>query len=276
MKRFGLCALTLIFCSKVWALGWKLPAVQVTGHELPKALQTVGVDDHRGVMLDPNLEFKDDEGRAVTLGEYFHSDKPLLLAMVYYKCPNLCSYYLAGLTQALENMKWTVGNQFNVIAVSMDPRETPAIAMEKKENYIMAYGRPESANGWHFLTGTPENIKKLTYELGFRYHWDAEKKQFAHVSVTYILTPQGQISRYLNGIDPDPTTLRLSMLEASGGKIGTFVDRAMMFCFRFDPHRSRYVLYAWNIMHIACILMVLLMASILIPVWWREFHHQEK
>ncbi len=244
--------------------------VVVTGHELPAEFEGVGVTERLGQQLDLSLEFRDDFGRAVTLGQYFTSGKPVLMAMVYYECPSLCHYHLNGITETLKGLKWTPGQDFEFVAVSMDPREDHEVAGLKKSNYIQEYGRPESHTGWHFLTGQEAQIQRLADQLGFRFKWNEDQKQFAHAAAAYILTPGGQISRYLYGVQPQLQTLRLGLLEASNGKIGSIVDQILLFCFQFNPQKSQYTLYAWNIMRAGAVVMALLLAVFLIPVWLRE------
>jgi protein SCO1/2 len=245
--------------------------VLVTGHELPTELQNVGIkEQHLGERLDLSLPFVSDTGEAVTLGQYFKKDRPVLMAMVYYTCPALCNYHLNALTEAMKQLKWTAGSEFEVVAVSMNHREGPDVAAKKKANYLKEYGRLQAVNGWHFLTGSEENVKKLAAQLGFTFRWLPEKEQYAHASVAYVVTPGGKISRYIYGLNVDEKTLRLSLLEASNGKIGTIIDQVMMFCFQFDPQKSKYTLYAWNLVRIMAILMVVLLATLLIPMWMRE------
>jgi protein SCO1/2 len=167
-------------------------------------------------------------------------------------------------------MKWSPGQEFEMVIVSMDHTENAELAAAKKQNYLKAYGRPQSADGWHFLTGSKENVKALADQLGFKFNWLPDKKQFAHAAVAYVVTPQGKISRYLHGIQPELNTLKLSLLEASNGTIGTAFEQAMMFCFKFDPTKNKYTLAAWNVMRIGAIFMVLMLAVFLLPVWWRE------
>jgi protein SCO1/2 len=246
--------------------------VLVTGHELPKELQGVGVEEHLGQALDLDMQFTDEDGRSVPLRSFFSQPKPVLMAMVYYTCPSLCNYHLNGLTEAMKQLKWTTGKDFELVAVSMNHRETPELAAKKKHNYLEAYGRHQGDRGWHFLVGSEDNVKKLAAQLGFKFYWMEDKKQYAHASVAYVVTPEGKISRYLHGIQVDPQTLKMSLLEASNGKIGSVIEHALMFCFQFDPVKNKYTLYAWNIMRIGGILMVLLLGILLIPVWWREPH----
>lgn len=257
----------LILTNHAWAYD---PNVTVTGHELPKELQAVAVDQNLSQKLDLNLQFTDDKGVTAPLGRFFNGPKPVLMAMVYYNCPSLCSYHLNGLNDTMKQLKWTAGQQFELVAVSMDHTETPDLAAKKKSNYVKEYGRPESENGWHFLVGSKENVKALADQLGFRFTWLEDKKQFAHAAVAYVITPEGKISRYLHGIQVDPDTLKMSLLEASDGKIGSVVEQIMLFCFQFDPKKNKYTLYAWNIMRIGAALMVVMLALVLVPVWRRE------
>ncbi len=258
--------LATLLSSSAWAYDTK---VLVTGHELPQELQDVGVTEHLGDKLDLNLNFTDEQGQVVPLGSFFGRGKPVLMAMVYYTCPSLCNYHLNGITDTLKKLRWTSGEDFEVVAVSMNSAEAPDVADKKKQSYLKVYDRPEGNGGWHFLVGSTVNVQKLADQLGFKFHWLEDKKQFAHASVAYVVTPQGKISRYLHGIQIEPTTLKLSLLEASSGKIGTILEQAVMFCFQFDPHKNKYTLYAWNIMRIGALLMVLLLALFLVPVWWR-------
>ena len=270
MRKLWL-ALWLAFCvtPQSWAYDTK-PVV--TGHELPAELKNVGVIEHLGSNLDLGLQFTDESGAVVPLGKYFGGHKPVLMAMVYYTCPSLCNFHLNGLTDTMKNLKLTAGKDFEVVAVSMNHTETPDVAGKKKHNYLELYGRPEGNNGWHFLVGSEENVRKLANQLGFKFNWLEDQKQYAHAAVAYVITPEGKISRYLHGIQVDPNTLRMSLLEASNGKIGGFLEQAIMFCFQFDPKKNKYTLYAWNIMRVGAFMMLLVLAIILIPAWKRERH----
>lgn len=239
--------------------------------ETASELNGIGIQEHLGEVIDPNLEFTAEDGRTVKIGDYFaHAAKPTILSIVYYSCPNLCNYHLNGMTAALKQLQWTVGDQFDIVAISMDHKETPDLAAKKKASYIEEYGRPNSANGWHFLVGSEENVKKITDAIGFKFRWDEKEQQYAHAAAATIVTPGGKISRYLYGIEFDPKTIRLSLLEASNGKIGSVVDQLIMFCFHFDPTKNKYTLYAYNVMKISGLIMILALALILVPTWLRE------
>jgi protein SCO1/2 len=175
-----------------------------------------------------------------------------------------------GVTDVLKKSKFAPGTEFEMVFISIDPTETPALALEKKGNHLKEYGRPGTEKGWHFLTGKQDSITQISQQVGFGYKWDDETKQWAHSSAGIIITPHGQVARYLYGIMFEEPTLRLSLLEASKDKIGGFMDRIMLFCFKFDPHKNKYSLYAFNIMRASAGLTVLLMALILIPYWRRN------
>lgn len=272
MMKLGPALLAAFLGMSAWAYDPK--EVVVTGHELPKELAAVGVEEHLGAKLDPALQFTNEQGEVVPLGSFFHAGRPVLMAMVYYDCPSLCNFHLNGLTDQMKQLKWTTGKEFDVVAVSMNHRETPDLATKKKHNYLKAYGRPAGNDGWHFLVGDEANVKALADQLGFKFQWLEDKGQFAHAAVAYVITPDGKISRYLHGIQPELNTLKLSLLEASNGRIGSLVEQVLMFCFQFDPQKNKYTLYAWNLMRIGAILMVLLLAVLLVPTWLREYSHK--
>lgn len=238
--------------------------------ETPTELQDVGVTEHLGAKLNLDLKFTNDAGQAVLLGHYFNSHRPVMMAMVYYSCPNLCNYQLNGTVEVLKKMKGTAGVDYDVVAVSMDHAETAALAAKKKANYLKALGQPGAEKGWHFLVGNETNVKTLANQLGFKFKWNEGSKQFSHAAATYILTPGGILSRYLYGIEFSPQTLRLALVEASGGRIGNVVEQLALFCFQFDPSKNKYTLYAFNIMRIGAALTVILLAVFITPVWLRE------
>ncbi len=205
----------------------------------PTILNDVGIDQKLGQQVPGDLSFRDDMGRPVHLGDYF-GKRPLILALVYYKCPMLCTMVLNDLTKSLNGMNLTAGEQFDILTVSFDPSETPALAAEKKRQYLRAYRRPAAENGWHFLTGSQDSIDRLTRAVGFRYAWDPQYQVFAHASGIMILTPQGKLSRYFFGIDYVPSDLRLSLVEASNRTISTPADTILLYCFHYDPRTGRY------------------------------------
>jgi len=169
-----------------------------------------------------------------------------LLALVYYRCPMLCTQILNGVASSLKAVSFDPGQEFEVVSVSFDPKDTPELAASKKQSYLKRYGRPSTANGWHFLTGDPPNIKALTDAVGFRYKYDAASDQFAHASGIMILTPEGRLSRYFYGVEFAPRDVRLGLVEASANKIGNPVDEALLFCFHYDPATGKYGMIAIN------------------------------
>ncbi len=268
MIRLVLIAALAILINPAW--GYDPVNETVNSHALPKELSSVGVEEHLGAQLDLNLEFTGDDGVTAPLGRFFSGKKPVLMAMVYYNCASLCSYHLNSINDTIKQLKWTTGDKFDIVAVSMDHKETFELAAQKKKNYLAAYGRVEGEKGWHFLVGNEANVKKLADQLGFKFQWLPEQNQFAHAAVAYAITPEGKISRYLHGLGTDAQTMKFSLLEASNGKIGSIVEQVLMFCFEFDPKKSKYTLYAWNIMRLGGILMVLMLGVLLLPMWLRE------
>ena len=239
-------------------------------NETPKQLQNVGVSEKLGNKIDLNLKFKNENGELVALGSYFQAGKPVLLSPAYYSCPNLCNYHLNGMKDMLRQMNWTVGREFQYVVVSFDPSEGPEVAKAKKENYLKAYGRVDAEKGWHFLTGDEASIKALMSQIGFGYEWDAEGKQWAHAASAQVLTPHGEISRYLYGITFDPQTVRLSLVEAGNGIVGSLVDKLILYCFHYDPKASKYTPYAFGVMRAGAILTVLVLMAFMIPFWLRQ------
>ena len=208
-------------------------------HEKPGILSKIGIDQrlHQKVPLD--LPFVDENGKDVRLGDYF-GKRPVLLAMVYYECPMLCTQVLNGVTGALKTMNFDVGREFDVVAVSINPREGPGLAAAKKQSYVERYGRPQTADGWHFLTGREENIRALANAVGFRYVYDEDTKQYAHGAGVELITPKGVIARYFYGIEYSGRDIRLGIIEASEERIGSPIDSVLLLCFHYDPATGTY------------------------------------
>jgi protein SCO1 len=205
----------------------------------PAALRDVGFDQHLGETLPLDMPFRDESGREVRLGEYF-GRRPVVLSLVYYECPMLCTLSLNGLVSALSVLPWTPGQEFELVTVSFDPRETPAQATIKKKAYLARYKRDGAAAGWHFLTGDEKSVRALTRAAGFRYAWDQAGGQFAHPAGVVVVTPDGHVSRYLFGVEYAPKDLRLALVEASAGKVGGPVEQLLLFCYRYDPATGKY------------------------------------
>ena len=216
---------------------------------LPVALRDVGIDQKLNEQVPLDLKFRDESGQEVELGKYF-GKKPVVLSLVYYNCPMLCTQVLNGMTSTFKILPFEIGNQFDVVTVSFDPRETPKLAEEKKESYLQRLGKPNAAAGWHFLTGDEASIKRLADAVGFRYTFDSATNQYAHASGIMVLTPQGKISHYFYGIEYSAKDLRLGLVEAADGKIGSRVDQLLLYCYHYDPTTGKYAwvinLYRWG------------------------------
>ena len=236
--------------------------------QTPEELKGLKIEEKPGALIDLNLSFTDEEGKTVTLNNYVQDQKPILLSIIYYNCPNLCGLHMNGLSTGLKELSEEFKQKFHFVLISMDDSETPALAKKKKQNYMEKY-QLLPANT-HFLTGRKKNIQALSQQVGFRFRWDESQQIYAHLPVAYTLTPKGQLSRYLYGVLFKPRTLRLSLVEASAGQIGSIVDRALLFCFQFDPKRRRYSWYAYNIMRAGGLISLLLLLGFLLPVWIRE------
>jgi protein SCO1/2 len=237
---------------------------------LPSALEGVGIDQKLDAQAPLNLVFKDEAGRSVPLSTFFQPGKPVILALVYYRCPMLCTQILTGLESALKVVSFNPGQDFEVVAVSFDPKDTPEIAAAKKQMYLRRYGRANTANGWHFLTGDESNIKALTDAAGFHYKYDPKTDQFTHASGIMILTPDGRMSRYFYGVEYSPRDIRLGLVEASQDKIGTPVDAILLFCYHYDPATGKYGALAIGSLRFAGAGFVLLCGAFLIVAFRRD------
>ena len=243
---------------------------------VPGALQGVGIDQKLDQQIPLNLTFRDEYGKTVPLSTYFHDNKPVIIAPVYYRCPMLCTQILNGLESSLKVVTFNAGQDFEVIALSFDPKDTPEIAAAKKAGYLRRYNRPGSANGWHFLTGDEANIKALTDAIGFHYKYDPKTDQFAHASGVMIATPDGRLSRYFYGVEYSPRDMRLGLVEASQRKIGTPVDAVLLFCFHYDPATGKYGAVAMNMVRFAGAAFVLFGGTFLFVVFRRDFRKDKK
>ena len=209
-------------------------------------LNAARFDQKLNTQVPPELHFRDEAGRDVALSSYFGA-RPTVLIMAYYNCPNLCPLTIDNLVGNLRKIAFDAGNQYNVVAVSIDPREKPALAASKKQHYLTQYARPATAAGWHFLTGEEANIGRLAAAVGFHYAYDKQHNEYSHPSGLIVLTPQGRISRYFYGFDYSPTDLRLGMVEASAGQIGTPIDQVLLRCYHYDPVTGKYDVAVLNI-----------------------------
>lgn len=244
---------------------------RVMDNGLPKPLKEVGIEQKLNEQIPLDAEFKNEEGQTIKLGEYF-GKKPVVLALVYYECPMLCSEVLNGLTGSIKGLNFNVGKEFDVLAISFDARENdkPGLTKSKKESYVKRYGREESAAGWHFLTGTQDSIDKLTKAVGFNYVWDEQTKQFAHAGAIMVLTPEGKLSKYLYGVDYAPKDVKLAIMESSESKIGSPVDQMMLYCFHYDPATGKYGLAVMNVIRVGGVLTLLGLGAMIFVFWRRN------
>jgi protein SCO1 len=238
-KRFSL-SMFVALVILTSALGQAVPgSMGPTSSTLPSQLQNVGFEPPLNGQLPLDLRFRDEAGRDVALGDYF-GKKPVLLAFVYYSCPMLCNQVQQGVVGSLKMLSFNPGREYEVVFVSFDPGDTPERAARKKEVAISHFGRSESFAGWHFLTGTPEAIQSITRAANFRYSFDVNRNVFAHASGVMLLTPAGRISRYFYGVEYPSRDMRLGLIDASAGKIGTPIDHLLLYCFQYDPSTARY------------------------------------
>lgn len=247
--------------------------------QIPLELKDVGIQEQLGRQVDLDLTFRNEKNELVRLGSVVDGKKPTLLFLAYYGCPNLCNLFLNGATDGLKQLEWSIGQEFQIVTVSIDPREDAALAKAKKAAHLMAYGKRVGAeNGWHFWVNDKPgaadaqdvHVKKLAEQVGFHYKYDKDQDQYAHSAGMILLTPEGKVSRYLYGIEFKPKDLRLALVEAGGGKIGTIADHFLLFCYHYDPKGKKYALYATNVMRAGGGLTVFLVAGFLTSFWRRN------
>jgi protein SCO1/2 len=229
-------------------------------NDRPAFLNGVGIDQKLDAQVPPDLVFTDETGKVVRLGDYF-GKKPIVLSLVYFECPGLCTVSLNELERTLKGISLNMPGSFEVLTVSFDPSETPSLAAAKKASHLKRLNRAGAQEGWHFLTGDPEPIRQLTEAVGFRYQWDDQQKQFVHSSGIIVLTPQGRVSQYFVGIDYAPQDVRLSLQKASGNQIGTIADKAVLYCFKYNPTTGKYGLAIDRALKLGGVLTVLSLAT---------------
>lgn len=258
---------SVAFAQRPFASGsYRPPADQ---GQVAQMVSQIGIDQHLGEQLPLDLELQDEQGESVKLGQFFH-DKPVVLLLVYYRCPMLCTQVLNGFLKSSQAVKYTIGQDYEVVTVSFDPREKPELAAQKRDAYVRAYRREGAARGWHFLTGTKESIERLTEAVGFRYRYDPKSDQFAHASGITVATPDGKLSRYLYGIEYEPSDLRLALVESGEKRIGSPVDTVLLLCFHYDPMTGKYGLVIANVMRLAGSCTVLLLGGFLAVMYRQE------
>ncbi|XDD53526.1 SCO family protein [Leptospira sp. WS4.C2] len=268
----------LLFCLFFWsgfAYAYDPHSNLTRENKLPKELENIGFSDVTGKSLNLDIPFRDESGKTVRFSDFLSKGKPILLSPVYFKCPTLCNFHLNGVFQGLKALDWTLGKEYQYIAVSIDPKENESISFPKKGAYLKEYGREGAESGLHLLTGSQESIDALTKQLDFRYAWDAEAKQYIHASGVYVLTPDGKVSRIFQGIQIEPRDLKFAFLEASSGKIGSFVDKFALFCFQFDPRKNKYTIYAYRMMQFGGAVTLLLLGAFLY-INWRKIKNNNR
>ena len=231
----------------------------------PPQLQGVGIDQRLNNQVPLDLKFRDETGQTVTLGSYF-GKKPVILSLVYYTCPMLCSMAENGLLNALRDVKFNIGEQYEVVTVSIDPTDTPEMAMGKKGVYVGLYGRPAAKHGWHFLVGDDPEIRALAGAVGFHYNYMPDTKQYAHATGIIVVTPQGKVSRYFYGIQYPARDIRLALVEASSEKIGNPVDAVLLYCCQYDPHTGKYSVAVAHVLKIAGAITILCMGTLILAL----------
>jgi protein SCO1/2 len=253
-------------------------AVGVT-NETPSVLNGVGIEQRLNTPLPLNLTFTDDEGKQVQLASYF-GKRPAILALVYYQCPMLCSEELNGLTGALQMVKYTPGKDFNVLVISIDPSEGTDLAAAKKRTYLKRYGKPETADGWHFMTGTQANIDALTQAVGFRYvkipSPDGKLTQFAHASSIQIVTSGGKLAQYYMGVEYSPKDLLLGLNEASSNRIGSPVDNILTYCYHYDPQTNKHSLVVARVVQLGGAVTLVMLGGFMLAMFRKDFHQDEQ
>jgi protein SCO1/2 len=248
--------------------GGKTPQA-IADADQPPQVQGVDVEERLGEPLPLEARFTDETGKEVRLGEVLPKDKPTLVTMVYYECPMLCNLVINAQVSAMREVGLELGKDYEAITVSIDPKDTPAQSEARRRRHLQAMGKPESAP-WRFLTGTEENIRKLTDALGFKYKYDESTRQYAHPAVVHVATPEASISRYLYGTSFPAKDMKLALLEAAGGRVGTSFDRVILSCFKYDTAMRRYSFYVFGFIRTGALLVFTALASMLIFFWRRE------
>ena len=247
----------------VHALGPARPPATARAEVNAVELDGVGVEEKRGDTLPLDLMFQNEQGQTVRLGDLFDGQKPVILNLGYYKCPMLCGLVLDGLVKSVAQLQWTPGNEYEIVTVSINSKETPQMAHAKKQTTMLAIDRPQAQAGWHFLTGDQQAIDTLTDAVGWRYNYLPEQGEFAHPATIMIVTPEGVISRYLPGVEYDANTVRRSLVDATGGKIGSLADRAYLLCFHYDDKTGQYTADVMVFMRLGGGLTVFVLAGVI-------------
>jgi protein SCO1/2 len=264
-------ALTCVSAMALIALP-SLAQQPITPAGKPSILSNVGITQRLNEQIPPDIVFRDESGKAVRLGDYF-GKRPILLSLVYFDCPALCTLVLNGELQTMKAISLSLGKDFDAVTVSFEPKDTPALAQAKRDVYAGQYGRPAAREHWHFLTGEQRSIDALTQAAGFHYVYDSTNRQYAHAAAIMVLTPEGRIARYFYGVQYPGRDLRLGLVEASEGKIGTPTDHALLYCYRYDPVTGKYGLVVMNVLRAAGAVTVLVLGLFMLVLFRRERKH---
>ncbi len=267
MKAIGAALLLVLLVVPAMA---QMGNVETGSNALPPELSNVGIDQKLNAQVPLGATFRDEFGHPVKLGDYFNQGKPVVLSLVYYDCPMLCTEVLNSLSSTLRLLTLEMGKDYEVVTVSFDPKETPELAAAKKKAYLQRYGRPGGENGWHFLVGDEQNIHALTDAVGFHYQWDARQQQYAHATGIMVLTPQGRLAQYYYGVEYSPKDLRLGLVEASQKKIGNAVDELLLYCYHYDPTTGKYGAVVTNVLRLAGIVTIFVLGGFLLLMFRRE------
>lgn len=230
----------------------------------PKQLKGVDVQERLGSALPKTLGFRDASGKPVVLGDFFDGEHPVILTLNYSNCPMLCSLQLNGLVDGLKQVEWGINKEYRIVTISLDPNESQELTQRTQNRYLTQYGRPEAPGGWHFLTGSETNVRAFADAIGFGYRYDEKRQEYAHPAAIALASPDGRIMRYLYGLTYPSDTLRLALVEASEGRIGTTLDRLILYCFHYDATEGRYAPVARNIMQLGGVAFVVLLSAFVI------------
>lgn len=267
--------LATLIAAALFSLG--APAVRAVdrAEPLPHELDGVGITEKPNAQLPLDAQLFDEQGQVVTLGSFFKPKRPVILTLNYYSCPMLCTLVLNGAVEAMREIPFVPGQQFEVVTISIDPRDDARVASMKKANYVASLGKDSAANGWHFLTGTEAEVRRVANAVGFSYKWVEERKEYAHAAAIFVITPEGHVSRYLYGVKFEPRTLRLSLAEAADGEIGTAMDQFLLFCFHYDSDAGRYTVAAVNFVRLGGLLTMLTLGILLARFWRVETRRRQ-
>jgi len=267
-KRWASAA-ALVMLAATSAMAQFLSEPSVKG-ALPPGLSKVGIDQRLNEQVPLDLHFQDEQGRTVRLGDYFHNGRPVIISLVYYNCPMLCGEVLNGMSTAFKVLKFTPSKEYEVVTLSIDPREKPELAAAKKRSYIEHLDRPGAEAGWHFLTGEQPQIDALADAIGWHYQYDPKIDQFAHAAGIVLVTPLGRISQYYYGVEFSARDMRLGIIEASGNRIGSLADQVLLYCYHYDPRTGKYGAVIYNVVRLAGAATVLILGSFLFIMFRRE------